>query len=139
MSALGAVTTAVIDTLQSAGVPVVEYVEQNPQFPYVILQSGVETRAPYRFGQLGKSILLQAHIFTSGDDYAGSEDALDIAADIERATEYASLTVTGWDVVFCRPEQTIDAGRETINGVPYEHYVVFLRVECVPTGNGSSS
>jgi hypothetical protein len=134
VSALASVTDAVYDLLESASLnaTVYRYIPQNPSYPYVTLRSGVETRQGRFSEATGKSLLLQAHVFTSSQTYAGAQQALDLVAAISEAMEYAALTVTGWTVVFCRPEQSLDAGEETVDGVVYQHYIVFIRVEVLP-------
>jgi hypothetical protein len=132
-SAFPVVSQALLTLLADAslGATVYEYVPQNPDYPHVTLRSITENRLD-TFGRAGKSLLLQAHVFTSSAEYAGPGQAHDIIAAISAATNYAPLTLTGFDCLVCRPEDAFDAGTDTVNGIVYEHYVQTIRVDVMP-------
>jgi hypothetical protein len=132
-SALPVVLDALYAVLDAAeiGAPVLRCVPQGPTYPYVTLRSATENRSD-TFGRKGKTLLVQAHVYTSSEGYAGPGQALAILSQINSALEYAPLSLTGWDCLVCRPEDCIDAGAEVVDGVTYEHWVQTIRVEVMP-------
>lgn len=129
-SALSAVTDALYTLLETAniGATVYRYVPENPAFPYVTIASATENRRD-RFGKSDKTLLLQVHVFTSSDTYAGAGQALAILAAVNAATEYASLSLASpLTSVLCRPEDALDAGDDVVSGVRYAHWVQHVRV-----------
>jgi hypothetical protein len=137
-SALPIVTELLYSLLDAAGLSatVYEYVPQNPTFPYVTLKSFTENRLD-TFGRPGKSILAQAHVFTSSQQHAGAGQAHAIIAEVNTAVtlnlaQRDALGIDGFDCIKCVPEDAFDAGAEEVDGVSYEHYVQTVRVEVMP-------
>lgn len=112
------------------GCAVYDHVPQAPTFPYARLQSPTENRLD-TMAKAGKTLTLQVHVFTSSDNYEGGGKAQAIVSKVSELLNYPviDLTASGFDCLFCRPEDAFDAGDDDLNGVIVKHYVQTIRVE----------
>jgi hypothetical protein len=119
--------SAITTTLNCA---VYDHVPQTPSFPYLRMQSPTENRLD-TMGKAGKTLTLQVHVFTSSDNYEGGGRAQAIVSKVSELLNYPviDLTASGFDCLFCRPEDAADLGDEDIDGVTVKHYMQTVRVE----------
>lgn len=113
------------------GCPVYDFIAQEGRaYPYAVLQSPTENRLD-TFSRAGHSTTFQVHIFASTDDVEGSGQAEAILAKVFELTNYAPLNLSGsgFDLIFCRPEDAADLGDEDYDGVVVKHYLQTVRVE----------
>jgi hypothetical protein len=120
------------------GADVLEYVPEPPPDAYVTFRDGTENRFGL-MGRPGRTLLLQAHVFVSGNVYHGANQAHTIIGAINAALEdeYQNPTITlaDWDVVQVRPENDFDTGseRDADGSITWEHYIQTIRVDVLPT------
>ena len=141
-SAIPAVVTAVLGLLNvssitsTLGCAVYDHVPQNSAFPYIALQTPIETRDD-RFGASGKQVLIFAHVYTSSEQTVGSEQVSTIVSKVCELTDYpaipASFATAGWSCSGLRPENVTDVGDIMDDGITYKHFVVEIRVWVQPT------
>lgn len=120
-----------VSAITTLGCAVYDFVPVPPAYPYLRLQSPTENRLD-TFGKAGKTLTVQAHVYANtGDTAAGSSQVQAILSAIAQLTNYVALNLTGsgFDLIFCRPEDAHDAGDEEVGGVILKHYIQLIRVE----------
>jgi hypothetical protein len=137
-SALPVMVTTVLSLLSNTaavGAPVLDYVPRSQAFPYVRLEGGHEINDG-SMGQPGKTVWLEAHVFTSDEQDLGTSKATGILSKIRELTYFPTIAPTA--DFECRGmwvEDVTDAGTEIDAGRTITHHIARIRAWWMPAGS----
>ena len=117
----GALNVSAFTNLATGGL--YNHVPQASSFPYARIDAASEIRDDH-FGQPGKSVLVQVHVFSQ---YRGDLEALDIVSKAIELLHYVAHSVDNHTLVTMQYDQTTPAGDELLDGVLTGHWVAQFR------------
>jgi hypothetical protein len=140
LSALPETLTAIFNALNVAAITGAPFyakvfdnvVPQGTGAPYLVVTSPIDTPND-TMGTYGSEIVVQVHIWTT---QPASGQATKLAEQVRALLDWGKgrpgdprLVVPGYQTIRVGWESTADLGTQTINGINWQHFVVFFRVE----------